>query len=264
MDSTLKTLIDRLDTSDIGGTTVIRSACPIPSFGDLSSCRVATLGINPSNQEFVDRSGKELQGKLRRFHTLKSLGVSSWAEVDARHRGKILELCRTYFRPDRNPYWWFKKLDKVVAGAKASYYDSSRPACHLDLVPYATMSKWSDLRTRQKRLLLAVAGDTLGRLLRDSPVRILILNGRCVVEQFQKLAGTTLPSQEMPSWSLRSGSKSPVAFKGEVDSFSGIDFGRKISVLGFTHNLQGSHGMTTEVAAAIREWIAQASEQTLP
>src|SRR3977135_1806902 len=102
MYSTLTTLIDRLDSSAISGTNVIRWGCPVPSFGDLLSSQVATLGLNPSNREFVDESGKELQGASRRFHTLRSLGLKSWSEVDARHLRMIIDSCRTYFLG--NPY----------------------------------------------------------------------------------------------------------------------------------------------------------------
>src|SRR3712207_6258313 len=85
MYTTLTTLIDRLDSSAILGTNVIGWGCPVPSFGDLSSSKVATLGLNPSNREFVDEAGNELEGPSRRFHTLTSLGLRSWSEVDARH-----------------------------------------------------------------------------------------------------------------------------------------------------------------------------------
>src|SRR5260370_1920150 len=140
MHRALTTLIDRLDSPAAFGTDVIRWGCPVPSFGDLSNATVATLGLNPSNREFVDEVGDELQGSYRRFHTLKSLGLASWSDVDARHLRLILESCRTYFLG--NPYdRWFKKLDQVVAGTGASFYDGSCVACHLDLIPYATTRK---------------------------------------------------------------------------------------------------------------------------
>src|SRR5256885_16941618 len=130
-------MIDRLDRPDRSGTDVIRLGCPVPSFGDLSSSGVATLGLNPSNREFMDELGEELEGTFRRFHTLNSLGLASWSDVDSRHLRLILESCRTYFLG--NPYdRWFKRLDQVVSGTQASFYDVSRQACHLDLIPYAT------------------------------------------------------------------------------------------------------------------------------
>ena len=41
------------------------------------SARVATLGLNPSRQEFLNRKGKLLRGPERRFATLEALGVES-------------------------------------------------------------------------------------------------------------------------------------------------------------------------------------------
>jgi hypothetical protein len=259
MQAALTTLVDRLDSSAVSGTDVIRWGCPVPSFGDLSSSRVATLGLNPSNREFMDELGEELEGTFRRFHTLKSLGITSWSDVDARHLCLILESCRTYFLG--NPYdRWFKRLDEVVSGADASFYDQSRRACHLDLIPYATARKWTELTSHQRASLLSVAADTLGLLLRDSPVRILILNGRSVVEQFQDIAGMRLESEQMPAWSLARQPKAAVmgvGYRGVVRALSGIDLSDEILVLGYNHNLQSSFGVTKEVILAIRDWISR-------
>jgi hypothetical protein len=263
MHKTLTTLIDRLDSPAVSGTDVIRWGCPVPSFGDLSSARVATVGLNPSNREFVDEQGNELQGPFRRFHTLRSLGLTSWSGVDARHMRLILESCRSYFFG--NPYdRWFKRLNQVVSGAKASFYDPSCAACHLDLIPYATKRKWTELTARQRASLLAIAADTLGLLLRDSSVRTLILNGRSVVEQFEDIAGICLERQQMRAWSLPRRPKRHVigiAYRGVVDTLSGIRLPHEIMVLGYNHNLQSSFGVTTEVIRAIRGWIAQSNSE---
>jgi len=263
MYSALTTLINLLDSSTLSDTNVIQWGCPVLSFGDLSNSKVATLGLNPSNREFVDEYGNELQGSRRRFHTLKSLGLRDWSEVDVRHLGMILESCRMYF--SGNPYdRWFKKLDQVISGAKVSYYDSLRGACHLDLIPYATACKWTELTPKQRSILLNIAGDTLGLVLRDSPVRLLILNGRSVVEQFQNIAGIKLDSQEMISWSLprlSSPSVSGIAYKGMIDTIAGVMLEHKVLVLGYNHNLQSSFGVTTEVVQEIRFWIALASKE---
>jgi hypothetical protein len=265
MYTVLITLIDRLDSNAVSDANVIQWGCPVPSFGDLSNSQVATVGLNPSNREFVDEAGNELQGPSRRFHTLKSLGLRSWSEADARHLRMILDSCRTYFVG--HPYdTWFKKLDRVVSGVEASYYDASYRACHLDLIPYATACKWTELTPQQRSRLLAVASDTLGLLLRDSPIQLLILNGQSVVDQFQDIAGVRLESQEMPSWSLPRQSKRNVvgvAYTGLVDTLSGIALGHKVLVLGYNHNLQSSFGVTTEVIHAIRNWIAQASKEVI-
>jgi hypothetical protein len=199
--ATLTTLVDRLDSSAVSGTAVIRWGCPVAFFGDLSSARMATVGLNPSNREFVDERGQELQGRFRRFATLKSLGLGSWSDMDARHLRVILKSWSTYFLG--NPYdTWFKRLEQNVSGAKVSFYDQSREVCHLDIIPYATARKWTELTGSQRSSLLAVACDTLGLLLRDSQVRVLILNGRSVVERFQDMAGIRLERQQMRGWSL--------------------------------------------------------------
>src|SRR5262245_11208827 len=107
MIETLSYLIERLTTPFIAETSVINWGCPVPSFGDLSKSRVATLGLNPSNKEFVDEAGNELDGLDRRFHTLGSLGLKSWSDVNSQHVDLIFDSCNNYFlgRPyDR----WFK------------------------------------------------------------------------------------------------------------------------------------------------------------
>jgi hypothetical protein len=69
----LPTLIGRLERAVELGTSVIEWGCPVPCFGNISRARVATVGLNPSNREFVDETGHELAGEFRRFHTLASL-----------------------------------------------------------------------------------------------------------------------------------------------------------------------------------------------
>ena len=262
--SVLTTLINRLDSDAVIGTDIIPWSCPVPTFGDLTNPRLATLGINPSYREFVDPSGEELQGKLRRFHTLESLGLETWAEADARHLELILDSYRSYFFC--NPYnAWFKKLDFAISGANVSYYDSPSTACHLDLIPFATIRRWTELSTQQRSSLVAVSGDTLGMILRDSQVRVLVLNGSSVVKGFQSVAGVSLRAEEIPAWSLgrrSSANVKGVAYTGVAATVSGIKLDRQLKVLGFNHNLQSSFGVTMEVITAIREWITRTTEAT--
>ena len=258
----LATLIDRLDSDAVGGMDIIPWSCPVPAFGDWLSPQVATLGINPSYREFVDRSGKQLQGEYRRFHTLDSLGLETWGEADARHLELVMDTCRSYF--SRNPYdAWFKRLDFAIAGTMASYYDSPSSACHLDLVPYATIRRWNELSTHQRSSLLSLTGDTLGTILRDSQIRLLVLNGSSVVRAFQSVAGLSLQAEEIPAWSLgrrSTGNVRGIAFTGTVETVSGVKLDRQVAVLGFNHNLQSSYGVTMAVISSIREWIARTAE----
>jgi hypothetical protein len=241
------------------GTGVIPWGAPVPSFGDLATSTVATLGLNPSNREFVDEEGNELDGLDRRFHSLHSLGLSSWEDTSASHLRMILESCRNYFRC--NPYdRWFKRLDDVVSATGTSFYNESKTACHLDLIPYATAIKWTELTGWQRSTLLSSVGDVLALLLRDSPVRILLLNGSSVAEHLEKVSGMCLERREARSWTLPRHTTSDVtglSYRGVLRSLGGVKLPRDILVLGYNHNIQSSFGVTTNVVAAIRQWVAK-------
>ena len=53
----LEVLVRRLDGPHLSELKVIPWAAPILLFGNLYQARVATLGLNPSNREFVDVAG---------------------------------------------------------------------------------------------------------------------------------------------------------------------------------------------------------------
>jgi hypothetical protein len=259
MNATLSALVRRLGDELLADMSVIPWSCPVPSFGDIARAKVATIGLNPSNREFVDRFGKELDGTARRFETLTSLGLDHWSDASPDHVDRIWEACRNYF--SRNPYdIWFRQLDDLIAGTNASYYGEFEHACHLDLIPYATACKWTDLSIPKRSALLRLAGDTLGILLRESSVRLLILNGQGVVVNFQRAAGIELQSVAMCDWALRRDSKpcvSGIAYKGTVSELMGMKLDRELLVLGFNHNIQSSFGVTREVRTSIGRWIGR-------
>jgi hypothetical protein len=259
LSATVATLICRLERAATLDTSVIEWGCPVLSFGDLSSARVATVGLNPSNREFVDERGQELAGRDRRFDTLGSLGIPTWLDADFRHMRSILESCQRYFCC--NPYdLWFRKLDQLINATGSSFYGPAPSACHLDLIPFATSRKWTELSVRQRNALLSVAADTLALLLRDSRIEVLILNGRSVVEHFQSIAGFRLDQEEIPGACLRRKSNSDVVgygFRGRVSTLSGIPLEQEVQILGYNHNLQSSFGVSRAAVAAIREWVAQ-------
>ena len=73
----MTTLLEMLEANQAAGLEVIGWGCPVPFFGHLESAQLATVGINPSNREFVGIDGNELAGQDRRLPTLDSLGLSS-------------------------------------------------------------------------------------------------------------------------------------------------------------------------------------------
>ena len=60
MHNVVSDLIDRIENPALINAGIIPWACPVPSFGDPKKSTVATLGLNPSNREFVDPNGNEL------------------------------------------------------------------------------------------------------------------------------------------------------------------------------------------------------------
>lgn len=251
-------LLDRLDGPDLAAHGVIPWACPVPFFGDLTRATVATVGINPSDKEFIGDDGAELSTADRRLPTLDSLGIARWADADHRCLAEIVHSCRDYFR--HNPYdRWFRVLDRLLDGP--SFYGDHPNASHVDLVPWATTRKWATLPPSDRRALVGHGARGLGLLLRDSPVDTLLLNGRSVVTVLG--ASTTGPLNEthQPAWDLvRPGGRTVVgvSYVGHVEDVGGVPLGRTVRVIGWNHNLQSSFGVTGRAVDAITAWVATA------
>ena len=227
-------------------------AAPIPAFGDISGAKLASVGLNPSDGEFLDSAGSELTGDSRRFHTLSSLHLSEWTEADSRQIRLMLESCSLYFK--RNPYdRWFKPLEKMMSGTPFSLYSSG--ACHLDLVPYATLPRWGKLSRQQHFDLVGATADILPLLLDQSTIRVLVLNGKSVVQRFQQMTGAALQPTEMPGWSLefRNGIRvRGFSYRGEIERLGSVSFAKPILVLGYNHNIPSTHGVTRVIP---RNWL---------
>jgi hypothetical protein len=253
----IASFIDRLDDPRLIESSVLGWACPVPFFGQLDGATVATVGINPSNREFLAEDGTELPDVLRRLPTLRSLGLASWTEARAIHIREIVTACTEYF--SRNPYdRWFRVLDGVLIPMGASLYGDHPKACHLDLMPYATTVKWGALPRVEQSTLLSVTQDALGLMLRTSSIETLILNGRTVVEHFEALTGVTLEVAAVDAWQLSRVGRSPVpgvAYWGEISEIGAIPLDRTVRVAGFNHNLQSSFGVTRRALSAIGTWL---------
>lgn len=254
-------LVNRLASSNLVKDGVIDWAAPVPAFGNLQHSRVATLGINPSDKEFTNDSGQELTGTDRRFHTLSSLRLNDWSEADSRHISLIEKSCKEYFQ--RNPYdRWFKRLEAIISGSGASFYNRRASACHLDIIPYATSQKWTNLKNRQRMNLYKASWDCLGIMIRDSPVEVLVLNGRSVVTAFESYSGYTLVQTEHPEWSLPRKNRPDImglSYEGTLQTCGGILLGKEVKILGFNHNIQSSFGVTRKVVQELHKWVSRKS-----
>lgn len=254
------TLLRQMVELDNNALSIIDWSSPIPVFGDVDKSKVATVGLNPSDREFLDSKGNELNGIDRRFHTLESLNICSWRNARKPHIEKIVESYSNYFY--KNPYsTWFSVLDNLINKASVSYYGGQEYlACHLDIVPFATSKKWSDLSGQTKASLIKVSSYLLPALLKDSSVEVLVLNGQGVVDTFEQLSKSSLHTKEITGWSLPRKKTKPVAgfsYEGVVSNLAGVDLGRSIHVIGYNHNMQSSFGVTTKVKADIGDWASK-------
>lgn len=242
----------------------IPSATPVLAFGDPLNSRVATLGLNPSNLEFMDRSGDDLAAPHHRFESLKTLQARDWSAISPQDVRLVWRRCVEYFQ--RYPYnQWFKQLERILVDTGASYYATlGDRACHLDLVPFATAKKWSELKSTVRAQLIELGAPSLVKVLVASEIRVLILNGATVVKEFSRLIpNQPLETRSMPSWSLQDGRVPGTAYIGRISRLGQSELGRELLVLGFNHNIQSTFGVTTEVKSRIAKWVGEISASTL-
>ena len=165
------------------GCAVVPGSTPVVSFGHPLKPEVATLGINPSSREFLNRDKTLFSGSKRRLATLESIGTTNYADLDIDRAGAIISDCANYF--DRRPYGWFNVLDKILTAALGvSYFHGS--ACHLDLVQWATDPVWRGLSRVQKSRLLDGDLDFLRTQLSHEGYRVVVVAGRTAMEWVQE------------------------------------------------------------------------------
>ena len=171
-------LIRRAMAQPPTGCSVVEGSTPVISFGNPIDARVATLGINPSRNEFLNPSGALMTGKKRRFTTLESLNILDRRAIDEGHGVSILDGCADYFKV--RSYAWFKPLNYILTeGTGASY---GTDACHLDLVQWATDPVWRLLDKTIRSKLLDDGVRFLNTQLTSEKYQLVIVNGRTVMD----------------------------------------------------------------------------------
>jgi hypothetical protein len=245
----IKEALALTSASHLADCKVIPWASPIVFFGNLKNARLATVGINPSNREFVDVAGCELIGPERRFPTLSSCGLESWSRATDDVVDAIFEHCTNYF--SHRPYeLWFNKLEAVISQTGHSYYSSMRQACHLDIVPFATCDKWAALTQKQRAALIRESNGLLISALASSEIDLLVLNGKAVVDCFSQAFNLTLEQHEASELNLNRRASRDVTgtiYRGSLTVQQELGTRRIVRVVGFNHNIQSSFGVTREV-----------------
>jgi hypothetical protein len=240
----------RLRRTALPDLPIVNGSTPVVAFGDFTRASVATLGLNPSRQEFLDPSGNILDGPARRFETLGSLGVESLRDASSATLVKVIDSCGGYFDRGRNPYMrWFAQLERILRPLNVSYID--RTACHLDLVQWATDPVWAGLSDSARSRLLADDVPFLLSQLGSHHIRLLLLNGRRVIDELAAATGFVPKLADRLQWGTR-----------EAGVFTG--WIHDIRVVGWSPNLQSSFGITNQLREELGATVAALAQADSP
>ena len=171
----------------------VRGTLPVLFFGDLLEAEVATVGLNPSDREYLSKGGLMLAGAAQRFATLDSVGATDRASLTDSQCEEAIAWMRDYYAPGKPVYGWFNALTRVVDGFGASFRE--RTATHLDLVQESTSPVWGDLSKAEKTALLEEDLPFLEWELRAFPLRAVICTGKTVSVNVRQRLGVTVAEE---------------------------------------------------------------------
>lgn len=191
-------LIDRIRRRQPDGLAIVPGSIPVTSFGDPRSARVASVGINPSVNEFCSsKHGKPLLvPDKKRFVDRETLALGEHDQPTEEQALRVAESCDRYF--DVNPYWsWFSPMQTYVMDPLGVSYEA-RTAVHLDLVQWATDPVWSLITDASVQSRL-VDDDLpfLRALIAQGGYDLIVLNGRTVVETFRRFGMFEIEHEEL-------------------------------------------------------------------
>ena len=205
---------------------MLRGSTPVISFGDFRTAHVATLGINPSDREFLHK-GEWLTGNKQRFATLRSLGITAPEDASDADVATIVDACCRYFQGP-NPYWaWFRPLDKLIQDGLGVSYETGT-AVHLDLVQWATSPVWRGIATAHQMQLIRSDREFLREQLARENIALVIMNGRSVMNQVEQ-AGLRY-SQRTPLVSAKTSSELVL---GQLDDTTYLGWNQNLQRLSF-------------------------------
>ncbi|WP_010094595.1 hypothetical protein [Ornithinibacillus scapharcae] len=196
-------ILKRLQQSPPEDCSVVPRSTPVIAFGKFKTAEVATISLNPSYKEFEFFNGKN------RFHTLDSLGLENYSEIDIEHQKQIIEYCETYFERDVVYKEWFDRMSKFLRDTLGfDYYTGT--ACHLDLSQWATNDIWGKLETSQKKALLSTGDlELVTEIIKIGNFHTVFLNGRTTSKEIYRYFGVK-PTKEVLRKSIRKKTKKKI------------------------------------------------------
>lgn len=210
------------------GIGIIPGTTPVISFGDFTSARVATLGINPSSREFLS-GGKLIPTSKKRLVDFEVLGSEAAFPLNRDQASHVWDGCTNYFLTNRAYWSWFRPLSNLLGATGGLSYESGE-VCHLDLSPWATDPVWGNLRKEQKRELVSDGLELLNWQTQHNHLDAIIFNGRQVYEVIKEF--TDIEIKAIEPYRYKAGGKELTS-----ELVTGVGpLGQK--VLGWTLNLQ--------------------------
>ena len=226
------------------GCSVLAGSLPVVSFGDFRTARVATLALNPSPLEFLDRRGHWLDGPHRRLASLRSIGVDDPRELDDAAVAEVVRESNAYFD---GPNWyrsWFHWLEALITRAGLGSYVEAT-ACHLDLVQWATRPAQRHLSHGTWRALVDQDQDFLSWQLRQTPAPTVLVNGAGCLRGLT--AAGVVPAWEADELRFSTAAGAPAVLQVFTAEASGKRF------LGWNRPLAGA--IPAEGRALLRDWV---------
>ena len=174
-----------MDCWDSSANAAIMWQClPVPAFGNHNSpsVRVATVGLNPSATEFVNKFG-DWKPQTERLPLVTDFGVRERDHVSVANLERAANLRATYF--ERPHHSFFNSLQNLLSAANEDWNYSTGTAVHLDLVACGTWRAWGKMSKRATDELVKNCHKHMKRTLTELPNEtLLLLDG--------KTANTTL------------------------------------------------------------------------
>lgn len=237
---------------------------PVLWFGDQTrKLRIVTVGLNPSHGEFFRNQddAKRLRyppSSETRFYVYSP--DESAKPSDSTLTNRVIQSYNEYFR--KNPYTrWFGKpggynVECFINQFDASFYDKGSLGCvHIDLFPFVTVDKFSDLE--KQSLLSDVFNDPwFSKNFKDlvdflNP-RYLIVFGRSTTEYFNTYFGGSI--------------RLNIDYRDNARKYASygmttyVLYGKQIPVLGLSVNLGNPRGFTKTQLSKMGRTVSQKLE----
>jgi hypothetical protein len=240
----------RIKTNPLPNLAVVEHSTPIVVFGNIEKSKVATLGINPSKNEFLNNENILLSDEKKRFETLKSIGSANLSTLSDIQVKNVYDACLSYFKV--NPYRkWFDQLENhILVNFNVSYYSES--ACHLDVVQWATDPIWRNLDKKVKDELIRNDIWFLETQLCEYDLDVLLINGNSAFEIFKKY----FKPRQINQSTLYIKHDNDKEETCRVYEFELNLREKKIKVFAWSKNLQSSIGLTKKMKNKISNWLA--------